>query len=409
MRILHLADVHLDTSFSGRSPRVRDRLRRAVREAFREAVQLGLERRVHVVLIAGDLFDGVRLSFESERFLVAELERLTRAGIPVVYATGNHDPGSSRRRDVPWPEGVTVVADPVPRRIAVRDGEGAVVGWVTAAGHASSRETRDLAATFPEPDGALPEVALLHTQVVGSRDAGAHDPYAPTTRDTLLGRGYDYWALGHVHLRQVLSDLPGVHYPGNLQGRTLRETGPKGALVAEVARGFASQVEFVPLAPVRWEDVDVTDVSGARTAEGLIRVVLERWRAAREVDPDPGREWMVRIRLSGPSPVWRELADEEDRNHLARELEDTLGVLEVTLDTLGVHAPVDAAEHRGRSDVLGVALHLLEALREGRSELPELAEELAGAPAPEELAGYVSRVLEGAEGELASRLLDPES
>ena len=192
MRILHLADVHLDTSFSGRSPRVRDRLRRAVREAFRRAVDLALDRQVHVVLIAGDLFDGVRLSFESELFLVRELGRLSAAGIPVVYATGNHDPGSSRRRHIPWPDGVTVVSDPVPRRLEVRDGEGAVVGWVTAAGHASSRETRDLAGAFPAPTGGLPEVAVLHAQVVDSRGADAHEPYAPTTRKTLVERGYHF-------------------------------------------------------------------------------------------------------------------------------------------------------------------------------------------------------------------------
>ena len=408
MRILHLADVHLDTSFSGRSPRVRDRLRRAVRESFRRAVDVALDRQVHVVLIAGDLFDGARLSFESERFLVQELGRLAAAGIPVVYATGNHDPGSSRRRRIPWPEGVTVVSDPVPRRIEVRGADAGVVGWVTAAGHASSRETRDLAAAFPEPSGGLPEVALLHAQVVDSRDADAHEPYAPTTLRTLLERGFDYWALGHVHLRQGLSDLPGVHYPGNLQGRTLRETGPKGALIAEVARGFMAQVEFVSLAPVRWEDLDVADVGEAGTGEALSRLIRERWRAARAADPDPGREWMVRVRLSGPSPLWRELAEEEDRAHLARELEGTLGVLEVTLDTLGVHAPVDLAAHRGREDVLGVALRLLEEVREGRTSLPHLGEELAAAPDEDALAAYLAELLDGAEGELASRLLARE-
>jgi DNA repair exonuclease SbcCD nuclease subunit len=254
----------------------------------------------------------------------------------------------------------------------------------------------------------LPEVALLHAQVVDSRDADAHEPYAPTSRKTLVERGFDYWALGHVHLRQVLSDLPGIHYPGNIQGRTLRETGPKGALIAEVARGFLPQVEFVSLAPVRWEDLEVEDIGDAGTVEALTRGIRDRWRAARTVDPDPGREWMVRVRLSGPSPLWSELADEEDRAHLARELEETLGVLEVTLETLGVHPPVDLEEHRGREDVLGVALRLLEEVRDGRTSLPHLATELAAGPDDDALAGYLAELLDGAEGELASRLLDRE-
>lgn len=406
MRILHLADVHLDTSFAGRSPRVRERLRRAVREAFRGAVDVAVDRDVDAVVIAGDLFDGARLSFETERFLVEQLGRLDARGTPVVYATGNHDPGTGRRRRIAWPDCVTVVADASPRRIAVRRSDGEVIGWVTAAGHASSRETRDLAARFPRPEGSLPEVGLLHTQVVGSRDAGAHEPYAPAVLEALVDAGYDYWALGHVHLRQALSELPGIHYPGNLQGRTPRESGPKGVLVAEVARGFASQVAFVPVAPVRWEDLVVAPMPQAPALDVLVRRIVERWSAARRADPDPEREWMVRVRLSGPTPLWRELTDPDEQAHLARELEERLGVLEVLVWPEGLHAPVEVAEHRNREDVLGTALRLLEALRSGGLELPNLREELARGP-DEEWAAYLEEILRGADGDLAARLLAP--
>ena len=100
MRFLHVADVHLDTSFSGRSEAVRRRLRDASREAFRNAVDLAIREDVHAFLIAGDLFDGERLSFQTERFLLEQTERLGDHGITVVYATGNHDPGGvSHPRD----------------------------------------------------------------------------------------------------------------------------------------------------------------------------------------------------------------------------------------------------------------------------------------------------------------------
>lgn len=410
MRILHLADVHLDTSFRGRSPRIRSRLRHATREAFRGAVDLALDEGVDAVLIAGDLFDGIRLSFETERFLMDQLRRLSAAGVPVVYATGNHDPGSARqsRREIAWPPGVTVVGEGTPRRVAIRDGEGNVVGWVTAAGHPSGHETRDLAARFPAPDGALPQVALLHTQVVGSRDADAHEPYAPTTLETLVASGYDYWALGHVHVRQALSDLPGVHYPGNLQGRTPRDTGPRGALLVEVVRGFAAQVEFRPLAPVRWEDLFLDDPVGADTVDGFVRLVRERWRAAREKDPDPAAEWMVRVVVRGSSPLWRELGDPEDREHLATELEGVLGALEVQVEPRGVHAPVEVEDHLGREDVLGAALALVERMRQGEASLPGLQEELAGLHEARDPEAYLERLLAGAEGEIVSRLVREE-
>lgn len=406
MRILHLADIHLDTSFQGRSSRIRSRLRQATRDALRNGVDVALDRGAHAVLIAGDLFDGDRLSFESERFLLRQLQRLTAEGVTVVYATGNHDPGSApgTRRPVAWPAGVAVVADATPKRIPVHDHDGEPVGWVTAAGHATARETRDLAVEFPTPDGLLPEVALLHTQVVGSRDAESHDPYAPAELGTLIGAGYDYWALGHVHTRQALSDLPGVHYPGNIQGRTPRECGAKGGLLVEVRRGFAPQVEFVPLAPVRWEELVLDDPVDVGSVDGLIRLARDRWRALRASDPGAGAEWMVRVVIRGATPLWRELSDEEDRLHLGAELEAVLQAMEVQVEAERLHAPVSVDEHRGREDVLGAALELLTKLRDGQVELPGLAEELCGPLDAGDLRGYLRRILENGEGEILSRL-----
>ncbi|MGD8873441.1 MAG: DNA repair exonuclease, partial [Gemmatimonadota bacterium] len=105
MRFLHVADVHLDTSFAGRSESVRRRLREASREAFRRAVDLAIREEVHAFLIAGDLFDGERLSFTTERFLLDQASRLADHGITVVYATGNHDPGApgAGPRSLAWP------------------------------------------------------------------------------------------------------------------------------------------------------------------------------------------------------------------------------------------------------------------------------------------------------------------
>src|SRR5262245_3261325 len=243
MRFLHLADVHLDTPFAGRSPAVRSRLRVASREALSGAVDCALNEQVDVVLIAGALFDGERLSFDSELYLLDQLRRLEEAGIPVVYASGNHDPGSRGGRSLSWPENVALVGDARPRRIAIlRHGE--TVGFVTAAGHAGPRETADLSRTFPKPAGELPEVAVLHTQVGGAREGEEHHPYAPSQLTALQSSGFHYWALGHIHLRQCLSDVPAVHYPGNLQGRTARERGPKGGLLVDLSAPDAPKVDF---------------------------------------------------------------------------------------------------------------------------------------------------------------------
>ncbi|MCA1791724.1 MAG: DNA repair exonuclease, partial [Thioalkalivibrio sp.] len=202
MRFLHVADVHLDTSFAGRSESVRRRLRDASHEAFTRAVDVALESDVDAVLIAGDLFDGERLSFQTERFLLEQVARLGDHGVTVVYATGNHDPGSSGGgpRGLQWPPNVVTATDATPRRIEIAARAGGTAGYVSAIGHESALEERDLSRLLPRPEGALPEVGLLHTQVQTSAGADRHGRYAPSDLSYLRRAGYDYWALGHIHV-----------------------------------------------------------------------------------------------------------------------------------------------------------------------------------------------------------------
>ena len=413
MRFLHLADVHLDTPFAGRSDGVRRRLRETSREALQRAVSCALAERVHAVLIAGDLFDGERMSFRTERFLLDELGRLCEAGIPVVYATGNHDPGrdAQRTRPLAWPSNVELAGEVTPRLIAIRDNRGREVGRVSAAGHASRRETADLAATFPPaPRNGLPQVALLHTQVRESRAADEHDPYAPSDLLRLLASGHDYWALGHVHLRQCLAEAPAVHYPGNLQGRTHRENGPKGGLLVELAPGARARVEFRSFAPVRFETVAVHGIEDADTLDLLVMRMRAAWEEARRDDPgDPGTEWMVRFRVAGGTASWRRLGDEEERTALARETREEIGLLDVEVQAGPLHPVVRVEVHLGRLDVLGTALRLLDDVRTGRAAVPGLhAEELAGLDRPDavDAVAYVRSLLEAVEGELIARMLE---
>jgi exonuclease SbcD len=414
MRFVHVADVHLDTSFSGRSEAVRRRLREASREAFRSAVDLAVREDVQAFLVAGDLFDSERLSFSTERFLLEQAHRLGDHGVTLVYATGNHDPGAPDvgPRRLAWPPNVRVATDRTPQRIAVHDHEGRTVGYVTAVGHATAREKEDLSRAFPRPRGELPEVAVLHTQVHASLGAEAHHVYAPSELAFLERAGYDYWALGHVHVRQMLSEDPPVAYPGSLQGRTHTDTGPRGALLVDLGDRAAPAVSFRPLAPVRWETVRVDGIQDADSLDRLERHVTTAWQAARNADPAaPGTEWMIRVVLQGSCPLWRELRREEDRETLAGELREILGALEVLVWTDAVHPVVPVEEHRRRADVLGEALRMLEAVRGGRERIEDLEPgELAGVASddPRVIERYVRRLLDGLDGELAARMLGTE-
>jgi exonuclease SbcD len=413
MRFLHVADVHLDTSFAGRSESVRQRLREASREAFRRAVDLAIREEVHAFLLAGDLFDSDRLSLKTERFMLDQMSRLGDHGITVVYATGNHDPGAapSGPRRLTWPPNVHVVSDATPRRILITDGSGDPVGTVTAAGHASAEERADLSRAFPRPSGDLPQVALLHTQVHHSFGAHEHHAYAPSELSFLLRSGYDYWALGHVHERQALSDDPPIWYAGSLQGRTHAERGERGVLLVDLSDRDAPAAEFRSLGPVRWETLATDRLDGVRSLDELLRHLQLTWEAERRREgPQAAAEWMVRVVLSGPCPLWSELRSEEDHEHVASELREILGALEVTVTAEGVHPVLAIREFASRVDVLGEALRLCDSIRRGQTKLDVAAGDLAGIGGDEAhtVEAYVRSLLEGADGELVARLVETD-
>lgn len=412
MRFLHIADVHLDTSFAGRSEEVRSRLRDASRTAFSRAVDVAIREDVHALLVAGDLFDGDRLSFQTERFLLREAERLQDHQITVVYATGNHDPGSATAgpRALAWPACVRVAADGTPRRFQILDRNREPVGYVTAVGHEGPRVTEDLSRTLPAPAGALPEIALLHTQVRTSAAADQHHPYAPSDLTWLRHAGYDYWALGHIHVRQELSDDPPIWYPGSVQGKTHADRGARGGLLVDLTDRRNPAIAFRSLAPVRWDTIEVARLDRVASLDELEHTIRAAWQSAREVDPaTPDIEWMVRVVLSGPCPLWSELRTDEDRETLARELRGVLGAMDVVVVADGVHPVLSLEEHRLRTDILGEALRLAESVREGRQSIDHLFEgTLAGAPTEDRVALriYIQELLSGADGELAARMLE---
>lgn len=366
---LHLADVHLDTAFDGRTTDLRARMRQSLRTAFRRAVDLAIDEAVDAVLIAGDLFDDERLSFATEVFLVDQCQRLADAGIACIYATGNHDPGGSgfRAGQIDWPDNVRYVDSPQPVTFELSGPNGAPRARVTAAGHASAREGDNLAARFPTAaDDGVVHVGLLHAHVTSATGVDRHDRYAPCTADDLRASGYDYWALGHIHNRQQVDADAHAWYAGSLQGRSPRETGPRGGLLVRVEPGRAPSVRFVDLAPVRWEQVvlgDLDDVATVSELQAEVREALDRLRDADDAQPRSSgapREWLVRLRLTGPSPLADELASTDDVFELESVLADRLDLLDVEIRTGDLTPPVDVDAFRGETHLAGEVLDLID-------------------------------------------------
>jgi DNA repair exonuclease SbcCD nuclease subunit len=243
-----------------------------------------------------------------------------------------------------------------------------------------------------------------------SVDAESHEPYAPSELSFLRTSGYDYWALGHVHVRQELSDRPPVHYPGNPQGRNPRETGAKGALLVDLSRKDSPGIDFIELGPVRWETLRIGGLEEVRHLPGLARHIEGEWRRVRGQDvARPGTRWIARFELEGASPLHGQLVSEETRAELRDALASGLGLLDVDVRTDGVRSLERVEDHLGRDDVLGETLRLIRNLAEGgespSATLALSADQMAHRVDPRELDAYIRELLEGGDADLLDALL----
>ena len=217
----------------------------------RRLVELAIEERVAFVLLAGDLYDGDWKDYNTGLFFVAQMRRLADAGIPVFLVSGNHDAASQITKRLSLPPNVHHHASRQPETVELPDYDVAIHGQSFAA----RRVPDDLAAGYPQADRGRFEIGLLHTSLDGRP---GHADYAPCTVEGLRAKGYAYWALGHVHQREIVpAAIPGSSFPGNLQGRHARETGGKGASLVSVDHGRVVDVVHHDLDVVRWARVEV--------------------------------------------------------------------------------------------------------------------------------------------------------
>ncbi len=408
-RFLHLADLHLETSFGGR-PSTRERLRRATLEAFENAVDYAIDQRLHAVLAAGDLYDDPLLSLQTELAIQRQVQRLDEAGVWFLAVCGNHDPGGRQHRSIRLSletdpagarrERVQVFRDRQPQQVTVTDRDGTAVGVVVGAGHPSNAESENLAASFPAVATDLPWVGLLHTHVESTPAAGQHDRYAPSGQRDFEHAGYSYWALGHIHLRQCAVRGQPVHYAGNLQGRNPRETGPKGGLVVEARAGVAAEPEFVCFAPVRWERVRVDRIAERESVQALVAQLTNTVAA---LGSDAG-ELIVRIDLAGETALAPTLRRREEREAIEEELQATTGALEIQLRDAGIVRPIDRRALRESPSAVAQALELIEHAAEDDALLVELApDQLATDVDPSERIAYLRALLSELPEELIER------
>ncbi len=301
-KFLIAADVHLDSPLHGLSQYPGapvDTLRGATREALKNLVRLALEEQVSLVLLAGDLYDGNWRDYNTGLFLAQQLARLQEGGIKVFIIHGNHDAENRMTRSLRLPGNVTVFATRRPETVCLEDLGVAIHGQ----GFARKDVTDNLAEHYPAARTDCFNIGMLHTALSGYQ---GHALYAPCSLGTLQSKYYDLWALGHVHTPVVLCEEPLILFPGNIQGRHVRETGPKGCTLVSVEEGKVVSHEQRDLHVLRWEVVQV-DATEASDPDSVVEMAVAA--VAAEVKRGGDEFVAARVSITGDCRAHRRLLE----------------------------------------------------------------------------------------------------
>ncbi len=347
-KFLHAADLHLDSplrNLSKQSGAPVEEIRQATRRALENLVRCALDEDVAFVLIAGDVYDGDWDNYDTGHFFGQQMSRLHRENIPVYLISGNHDAANNMTHTLLLPPNVTSFSTQEPQTFHLENLPVSLHGQ----GFATRSVKQDLSANYPPAVSGRFNIGLLHTSVDGRE---GHDDYAPCSLNGLASKAYDYWALGHIHKREILNvQNPMVAFSGNIQGRHIGETGPKGCLVVEV--GENRQIvnhRFQSLDVFRWEvcEIDLSQAVDDQDVHDLARQQFEQ--ILEQVEDRPAA---VRVILTGASQLHDALYanqthwTEQIRAMAAQQSAEKLWIENVKLKTKPVNAARKSAELDG--------------------------------------------------------------
>jgi len=302
---IHAADLHLGAAFGSihqAAPEVAAELREATYGAFANILNYAIENKVDFVVLAGDIYNKNENSLQPQLRFRDGLQRLHAAGIPCCVIHGNHDPHDGTTAALAWPDSChrfpATAAEPC---VITKNGEAIAVVAGISYGKAAVLENLALRYTHARPD--LYAVGVLHTNC-GSNDN--HARYSPSTIEELKGQNFDYWALGHIHTHAVLHAVaPAVVYSGSPQGLNPKEVGPHGFCHVHVDSSHATRIQFVPAAPVLWEN-HTLDAAAWATEDDAIEA-LETFLAARAAH-NSGHSILLRLTIAGRSAIHKWLS-----------------------------------------------------------------------------------------------------
>jgi len=373
VKFIHAADIHLDSPLTGLSAYADapvEMLRTATRDAFTNLVTEAIEQPVDFMVIAGDLYDGTWKDHNTGIYFCKEMGRLKKAGIPVYVLFGNHDAESEMTKKLQLPDNVFTFDTRKPTTFRLEHLKVALHGRSF-----KEKETLENFATgYPAPVPGMFNIGVLHTALEGN---SAHANYAPCSLDELHAKGYHYWALGHVHEHQIWKGASMVVFPGNLQGRHIRETGPRGAVLVTADESGVQEVERLFVDVLRWRSLEV-NVTGCNSLFEVVSAIGKALEGIVENSPST-IPTAVRVTVTGKTPAHGDLFGLESQLRAeVLALAVAIGSERLWIEKVKVatSAADDGEAVKSRADALSDLQDLLEAAETDPDFLKSLQDDL---------------------------------
>jgi exonuclease SbcD len=308
----------------------------ATRQVLIAIVDLCIDERVDALIIAGDLYDGDQTSMKTARFLASQMQRLHEAGIGTYIIRGNHDALSRITQELILPPTVTLFGG---RSHAVDLAHGDLALSIHGLSFAKPHAPDSLLEKYRRPAPDTVNIGIMHTSLAG---APGHDHYAPCKASNLHDWGFDYWALGHVHIRAQHAGDRMVIMPGMPQGRDINEAGEKTVSLVTVGDDRSVTVEERLTSIAQFERIEV-DLGAARDWREAVDAI-ERG-VARVRERTRSGHLVGRLTLKGATPLaWRL---RRDRDLLLAEIEqrvEGLGQTWIEKIELATQVPSEQAD-----------------------------------------------------------------
>jgi DNA repair exonuclease SbcCD nuclease subunit len=302
IKFLHCADLHLDSPFKGLAGLPEELFKRLFEStflSFKRLIDIAIAEKVDFMIIAGDLFDSGQRSLKAQSFLKNCFQRLVSHNIQVYICHGNHDPLDGQWVILDWPENVHFFSGTTIETYFYEK-EGKKTACIHGFSYETAAVTDNRTTLFPEKKDELYHIGVLHGQADGY---SGHSRYAPFLLSELLKKGYDYWALGHIHKKMDLNEEPPVRYSGNIQGRHSGETGEKGGYLVTLS-GNEAKSRFIATSDIEWHEelIDMQQIVSQQELLSHCEQLKDSYRMT-------NKGVFLVIRLTGVTALFDQLLD----------------------------------------------------------------------------------------------------